>query len=326
MTVVLLAATVLVLTAVVAALGMVVFRAGRGGQPEVPAGLHTEVLERIARMEGDLDGRLRSIDGRVDGITSMFASAQGRGGWGELSLRQALEHAGLVEDRDFTLNKASGSEPNRPDAVIRLPDGRYVVIDAKFPVARFAEACSADDEAVRTAKMAEHGKALVKMARDLKRRGYHAAAAGGFVVMYLPDESLYVEAMRANPTLFGDVLGEQVLLAGPATLLALVGVTAQVINEYRAVEEARLIVADTRELHTRLAAFAKHLGAVGKKLNTAVKGYNAAVGSWETRLLPQVAKVAAHGTAGDAAPVPAAVETPVRHPTEDGEPSLTLVG
>ena len=100
MTVVLLAATVLVLTAVVAALGMVVFRAGRGGQPEVPAGLHTEVLERIARMEGDLDGRLRSIDGRVDGITSMFASAQGRGGWGELSLRQALEHAGLVEDRD----------------------------------------------------------------------------------------------------------------------------------------------------------------------------------------------------------------------------------
>jgi DNA recombination protein RmuC len=325
MSVMLLAIALLVLTAAVVVLAVLVARAG-GVEPEAPDGLHTEVLERIARMEGDLDGRLRSIDGRVDGITSMFASAQGRGGWGELSLRQALEHAGLVEDRDFTLNRASGSEPGRPDAVIRLPDGRYVVIDAKFPVARFAEACRAEEAVERDAKMVEHGKALVKMARDLKGRGYHAAAAGGYVVMYLPDESLYVEAMRANPTLFSDVLGEHVLLAGPATLLALIGVAAQVINEYRAVEEARVIVADTRELHSRLATFARHLGDVGKKLNAAVKGYNTAVGSWETRLLPQVAKVAAHGATGDAPQAPAVVDTPVRQPPEDGEPSLTLVG
>lgn len=326
MTTVVLGAAVAALTVVVAVLVVLLVRAAGRRAPTVPEGLNSEVLERIARMEGDLDGRLRSIDGRVDGITSMFASAQGRGGWGELSLRQALEHAGLVEDRDFTLNRASGTEPNRPDAVIRLPDGRFVVIDAKFPVARFAEACRAEDEAGRSAKMAEHGKGLVKMARDLKARGYHAAAAGGFVVMYLPDEGLYVEAMRANPTLFADVLGEQVLLAGPATLLALVGVAAQVINEYRAVEEARVIVADTRELHSRLATFAKHLGDVGKKLNTAVKGYNTAVGSWEGRLLPQVAKVAAHGSAGDAPQAPSVVDTPVRHPVEGGEPSLTLVG
>jgi DNA recombination protein RmuC len=323
--VVLLAVAVLALTAVAGVLGVLLAHSS-AATPATPEGLNTEVLERIARLEGDLDGRLRSIDGRVDGITSMFASAQGRGGWGELSLRQALEHAGLMEDRDFTLNKVSGSEPSRPDAVIKLPDGRLVVIDAKFPIARFAEACRAEDEAARAEKMAEHGKALVKMARDLKGRGYHTAAAGGYVVMYLPDEGLYVEAMRANPGLFADVLGEQVLLAGPATLLALVGVAAQVINEYRAVEEARLIVADTRELNSRLATFARHLSDVGKKLNTAVRGYNVAVGSWETRLVPQVAKVGAHGTGAGEVPVPGTVETPVRLPSADDEPNLTLVG
>ena len=92
--------------------------------------------------------------------------------------------------------------------------------------------------------------------------------------------------------------------------MALLGVTAQVINEYRAVEAARQIVTDTKELQTRLAKFAKHLGDVGKKLNTAVNGYNVAVGSWESRLVPQVNKVAGHGTGGPEAPSTAAVETP----------------
>ncbi len=317
--------TIVLLTGAVAALGVVVLRQ-REAEVALPDGLNADVLERIARMEGSLDGRLRSLDGRVDGVTSMFASAQGRGGWGELSLRQALEHAGLVEDRDFALNKAAGHDANRPDAVIKLPDGRFLIIDAKFPVARFAAACRTDDATERARLMAEHARALTAMAKDLKARGYHAAAAGGYVVMYLPDEGLYVEAMRARPQLWDEVLGEQVLLAGPATLLALLGVTAQVINEYRAVEAARQIVADTKELQTRLARFAKHLGDVGKKLNTAVNGYNSAVGSWESRLVPQVSKVAGYGTGGPEVPSAAAVETPVREMTNDEESHLTVVG
>jgi DNA recombination protein RmuC len=324
MTVVLLS-TVVVLAAAVAVLGLVLVRRGRF-EVEWPEGINADVLERLARMEGDLDGRLRSLDGRVDGVTSLFASAQGRGGWGELSLRQALEHAGLVEHRDFTLNKTAGGDANRPDAVVALPDGRFVVIDAKFPVSRFQEACAAEDAADRERLMAEHAQALLKMARGLKSRGYHSAAAGGFVVMYLPDEGLYVEAMRARPALFDEVLAAEVLLAGPATLLALVGATAQVIGEYRAVEEARLIVADTKELQTRLATFAQHLADVGKKLNTVVKGYNSAVGSWESRLGPQVDKVVAHVPGSSEIPRPVPVETAVRSQAGDSEPHLTVVG
>lgn len=325
MMVVLLAIVTVVLASAVVVMGVVVIRR-LDQEVEWPDGQNADVLERLARMEGDLDGRLRSLDGRVDGVTSMFASSQGRGGWGELSLRNALEHAGLIEHRDFVLNKTTGRDASRPDAVIRLPDGRSVVIDAKFPLARFAEACAVDDPKERARLMSEHGQALVKMAKELRRRGYHTEAAGGYVVMYLPDESLYVEAMRSRPGLFEELLGEQVLLAGPATLLVLTGVTAQVISEFRAVEEARSIVADTMELQTRLATFAKHLSEVGKKLNTAVKGYNTAVGSWESRLGPQVRKVAGRVPGGPAIPEPASVETAVRETASDDEHHLSVVG
>jgi DNA recombination protein RmuC len=144
--------------------------------------------------------------------------------------------------------------------------------------------------------------------------------------MYLPDEGLYVEAMRARPGLFDEVLGERVLLAGPATLLALLGVTAQVINEYRAIEEARLIVADTRELQGRLATFAGHLSEVGKKLNTAVTGYNTAVGSWQSRLVPQVTKLANHAPGGAEISIPVAIEGTARRLSTDDEPRLSVVG
>lgn len=323
MTVVLLS-MVVVLAGVVTALSVVLWRRARV-HVEWPEGTNADVIERLARLEGELSGQLRSLDGRVDGVTSLFSSAQGRGGWGELSLRSALEHAGLVEHRDFELNRTAGSEASRPDAVIKLPDGRFVVIDAKFPVARLQEACAADDAARREALMAEQGRALLAMAKGLKQRGYHSAAAGGFVVMYVPDEGLYVEAMRARPALFDEVCAERVLIAGPATLLALVGVTAQVINEYRAVEAARRIVEDTRELQRRLATFAKHLGGLGKKLHTAVKGYNEAVGSWESRLNPQIAKVVGHAPGGEDIVSPSVVEAPVREVIDPGEPRLTVV-
>ena len=144
--------------------------------------------------------------------------------------------------------------------------------------------------------------------------------------MYVPDEGLYVEAMRARPTLFDEVRREQVLLAGPATLLALLGVTAQLLGEFRAVSEAKEIVAEARELHGRLATFTKHLVDVGRRLDGAVKGYNQAVGSWDSRLMPKARRLAERTLDEPIAP-PAAIETSVRAIAipEEGPP-LTATG
>lgn len=329
MTVVLIAAVAALVGAVLVGAVVVLgtqLAAERRRSIELPPDLNNDVLERLARMQGDLDARLLSVDRRIDGVTEVFASPQGRGGWGELSLRQALEHAGLIEGRDYELNRAKGSDGGRPDGVVNLPDGRRIVIDAKFPIARFRDACAAESADERGQLMREHGQTLVRMARDLKSRGYHAEATGGFVVMYLPDEGLYVEAMRARPGLFDEVRRQGVLLAGPVTLLALLGVTAQAIGEHRALEEARLIVADTKELQVRLATFTRHLAEVGKKLNTVVKGYNSAVGSWESRLVPQVGKLADRAQGGAEPDRPSVVETAVRELPGDGEHRLTMAG
>ncbi len=297
----------------------------RGPAPvEFPSDLNRDVIERIERLEGGLGERMRAVGDRVEGMATLFSNPQGRGGWGELSLRQALEHAGLVEGRDYELNRA-GADGRRPDAVVHLPDGRRIVVDAKFPVARFVEAIAADDAGERDRLMAEQGRSLVVMAKDLRARGYHTQAAGGYVVMYVPDEGLYVEAMRSRPTLFEELRREQVLLAGPATLLALLGVTAQVIGEYRALREAQEIVADARELHVRLTRFAKHFGELGRKLDSAVKGYNQAVGSWESRLSPQARRLTER-TMGEAVPTPKVVETSVRQVVTTDDLPLSAAG
>ncbi|MEA2057763.1 MAG: DNA recombination protein RmuC [Actinomycetota bacterium] len=321
---VVLAVVVAVLAIAVVVLVVLLGRRSRA-QVEVPEDVNRDVLDRLAQLEGGLNARLQSVDERVGGVTSLFANPQGRGGWGELSLRQAFEHAGLVEGRDYTIDRVDGVDGRRPDGVVKLPDGRKIIVDAKFPIARFAEAEATEDAAERSRLLDLHGKSLVEMARGLERRGYRSEAAGGYVVMYVPDEGLYVEAMRARPTLFDEIRHEGVLLAGPVTLLALLGVTAQVIGEHRAVAEAREIVAETKELHTRLAKFAKHLGDVGKKLNTAVNGYNSAVGSWEARLEPQARRVADHVLGGEI-PGPAPIDTIAREVSVGDEDQFLAAG
>lgn len=308
----------------VVVLAIVVGRRSRV-EVELPGGLNQDVLERLSMLQGDLDARLRSVDARVGDVTAVFTNPQGRGGWGELSLRQALEHAGLVEGRDYELNKVAGGDGKRPDGIVKLPDGRKVVVDAKFPVVRFAEAAAVEDDAERRRLLDLHAKALLDMARKLNGRGYRDEAAGGFVVMYLPNEGLYVEAMRVRPGLFDEVRAEGVLLAGPVTLLALLGVTAQVITEHRAVDAARRIVEDTGELRRRLARFGKHLDDVGKKLNTAVKGYNDAVGSWDSRLAPQVRRVVEH-VPGPEVPDPGRIDTVARTASATDDQQLQAVG
>ena len=320
----LMSVVVTVLTIVIVCLAVLLWLRNRV-EIEVPEDVNREVLDRLAEMEGGLNARLRSVDERVGGVTSLFANPQGRGGWGELSLRQAFEHAGLIEGRDYEMNKVDGADGKRPDGVVKLPDGRKIIVDAKFPIARFVEAEAVGDDDERGRLLGEHGRSLVQMARGLRQRGYHTAAAGGYVVMYVPNEGLYVEAMRARPTLFDEVRSEGVLLAGPATLLALLGVTAQVIGEHRAIAEAREIVAETKELRARLATFAKHLCDVGKKLNTAAKSYNSAVGSWESRLEPQVRKVA-NRVAGEDVPGPVPVETIAREVQQADEDRLLAAG
>ena len=292
---------------------------------EWPTDLNRDVLQRVAALEGSLGARLSTVDDRIVAFASMFSNSSSRGGWAELSLRQAFEHAGLVEGRDFEINRQHRNDGKRPDGVVKLPGGRKLIVDAKFPMARLADAAQVADAEARTKLMAKQARSILNMAKDLRGRGYRDEAAGGFVVMYLPDEGLYVQAMRAEPELFDKVYRQGVLLAGPATLLAMLGVTAQVLFEYRAVDDAHEIVTHTKELLNRLGIFVKHFDDLGKKLNTTVKGYNQAVGSWANRLEPQVSRIAEY-TPGEAIPAIEQIEAAARELNSASVEPLSAIG
>ena len=272
----------------VGALGVVVTRGRLAGSAVSPA--LQEMTTAFARLEGKLGERVSSVDEKVHNLTKVFVNDRARGNWGELSLRRVLELAGLRQDHDFSL-QVSGDN-GRPDAVVHLPGGRKLVVDAKFPVARLVAALDVEDGEGRRRLMSAHAEDIVKEAKGLVSRGYHRDSAGGFVVMYLPHEGLYATAMDAVPDLHDKLLAMRVILAGPSTLFGLLCAAGHVIAEQRVVESAREILDEAKELRTRLGTFLDHLAKVGRGLGSAVTAYNGAVGAWTSRVTPQADRLA----------------------------------
>jgi DNA recombination protein RmuC len=272
---------------------------------------YTAVVDaRMARLEGEVGERIRSLDEKMTGVAKVFSSDRVRGGWGELSLRRVFEQAGLDEGRDYEL-QYQAANGKKPDAIVNLPGDRKLVIDAKFPMARLSEALDVEDREERHRLMKAHGAEIVKEAKGLVGRGYHAEAAGGFVVMYFPHEGVYLAAMQANPDLFEQLLAMRVLLAGPASLMALLGTAAHVMVEHRTISVARDIVDDAKELQGRLTVFVRHFQDVGKKLEGAVTSYNSTIGSWSGRVAPQATKLAGHAGLAEL-PAPPVVDATLR--------------
>ncbi|MDF1597946.1 MAG: DNA recombination protein RmuC [Acidimicrobiia bacterium] len=299
-----------VATALLTSLVMIWITRRRAPDGAATSDLAAAVETAMARLQGEVGERVRSLDEKITGVAKAFISDRVRGGWGELTLQRVFEQSGLVEGRDFEMQHAAANGKS-PDAVVMLPGDRKLVIDSKFPLARFSEALDIEDEAERNRVLKAHGSDIEKEAKGLKSRGYHDQAAGGFVVMYLPHEGIYVAAMQANPDLFERLLAMRVLLAGPTTLMALLGAAAHVMIEQRTVVTARAIVDDARQLQQRLTTFMGHFETVGKRLGGAVEAYNSSVGSWTARVAPQAARLADHAGAAEL-PAPSPIDSTPR--------------
>ena len=308
---------------VTAAAATIGYLAARRSHPALEPPLTTGALDTaIARLQGELSARVGAVDDKFTNLSNLFVNDRTRGTWGELALRKVLEEAGLREGHDYELQATSAS--GRPDAVVHLPGERKLIIDAKFPLARLSEALAAGDDDLRSAQLKAHAAEIHKQAKGLVARGYHEQAAGGFVVMYLPHEALYSEAMAAMPSLYGSLLEMRVVLAGPSTLFALLSAAGHIITEQRVVTAARDIVDEARELRRRLGTFSDHLAKVGRGLNSAVGAFNGAIGSWQGRVLPQADKVAERAGLS-ALEAPAQVDAAPRV-VETEPPTLSVAG
>ena len=205
--------------------------------------------ESVTGREASLDEQVRGIGSQMKGITALFTNDRARGGWAEIGMKRIFEHGGLVEGRDFSCQVSQGDL--RPDAVVHLPGGRNIVIDAKFPTARFMDALAEEDPERRGRLMAEQGKDLERVGKGLAAKGYSDLASGGYVVMYLPSQAVYEAAAEAHPDLIDRLMANRVIVAGPSALYALLLNVGSLLTEFRALQQADQILDEARELRRR---------------------------------------------------------------------------
>jgi DNA recombination protein RmuC len=275
-------------------------------------GAYESLREQVRAMH-DVSGELRT---ETRQLVAALRAPQVRGRWGEHQLRRIVEAAGMLEHCDFSeqVTGAIDGATVRPDLVVRLHGGRQVVVDAKVPFEGYLGAMEARDEASRDTHLAQHAKQLRAHVDALAAKSYWAAfeQAPEFVVLFVPADAFLDAALKADPVLLEHAFARNVVLATPATLVALLRTVAYSWRQESLTHNAVAVHALGRELYTRLATMGEHLARVGTSLGTAVSSYNKAVGSLESRVLVSARKLAELGISGDELPSPAPVETAPR--------------
>ena len=215
-----------------------------------------------------------------------------RGRWGEISLRNIAELAGLTENVDFSeqsnLEDGDGAKL-RPDMTVRLPGDRCVPIDAKVPMVAYFDSLDATlSDAERAARRQAHAQALRGHVRTLASRDYAKAIGAGveITVLFMPVESGLIAALEEDASIYQEALEKRIIITTASTLLALLRTCALQWQQAKINENARAIGAKAKELLDRITTFAEYLAKVGRGLESAAASYNQAVGSFNGRLLP----------------------------------------
>jgi len=244
-------------------------------------------LETMAITQQQLQGETRNL-------VQALRRPEVRGQWGEMTLKRLAELAGMVEHCDFFEQQQVQSETGalRPDMIVRMPDRREIVVDAKTPLDAYLNAIEAKDDESRNQHLQRHAQNVRKHIRQLASKAYwnQFENAPEFVILFIPGDQFLAAALDQDHALLEDALKEQIILTTPTSLVALLRAVAYGWRQESLAENAELIRDAGVELYQRLATFSEHLGRVGKGLDSALSNYNKAVGSFETKVVPGARK------------------------------------
>ncbi|HEV2044955.1 MAG TPA: DNA recombination protein RmuC [Sphingomicrobium sp.] len=274
------------------------------------AGLR-EAVELVRAGQGQVRDETRNL------VNALRSSPKARGRWGEQSLKNVLEQAGLSAHADFRTEVSVDTDDGRlrPDVIVRLPGGRSLVIDAKCSLNAYLDASEEVDDDRRLAHLRAHVASIRTHAQQLGSKAYWAQFddAADYVVMYIPGEHFLTAALEQDDGLWEWAFERRVLLATPTNLVAIARTVASVWRQETLNEAADEIASLGKELHSRLATMAQHMERVGKNLSTANSAYNQMVGSFESQVFTQARRFEGLG-AGSAKelPIPPMVEASPR--------------
>jgi DNA recombination protein RmuC len=273
--------------------------------------LVTPIRDALARAERqllELDQSRRETHGSISAQLEALASSQQalsaetrnlvsalrrpevRGQWGEITLRRLVELAGMVEHCDFVTQSHQLTETGavRPDMVIHLPESRDLVVDVKTPLDAYLEATEAPSEAERRTALERHATIVAGRIRELASKAYWSQfeRSPEFVILFIPGDQFLSAALAERPALLDDALRQNIILATPTSLVALLKAIAYGWQQTALTHNAAEIRASALQLYERLTTFASHLSNVGKSLGDSVRAFNASVGSLERMVLP----------------------------------------
>jgi DNA recombination protein RmuC len=248
--------------------------------------LHSH-LENMARTQEALQDQTRQL------VTAL-RRPEVRGQWGELTLKRLAELAGMVEHCDFYEQQSIDTEEGRqrPDMIVRMPDHREIIVDVKTPLDAYLSAIEASDDATRAEHMQRHAKNVRQRVQELSSKNYWSQFKNtpDFVVLFIPGEQFLTTALDIDRNLLEDALRKQVILSTPTSFVALLRAVAYGWRQEQLAKNAEVIRQVGEELYQRLSTFSGHLQKVGRSLESSLKSYNSAVGSFDSRVLPGARK------------------------------------
>jgi len=259
-----------------------------------------QVLGEVKKQLEGLAQNSQTLSTETLQLRRVLSSNQARGRWGEETLRRVVEVAGLSPHCDFS--EQTQSDDKKPDLLVRLPGNRIIIIDAKVPDLDFLHALDAAEPAARAQALNLHAGKLKETIKDLARKDYPAQFPGAldYVVLFLPAESLFSAALEADRDLILWAAQRQIMLATPASLIALLRAVSVSWQQHAQTENAREIAEAARELFNRVATFTEHFEKIRAGLEKANAAFDAAVGSYQRMVRPSGEKLLKLG--GGAAP------------------------
>ncbi len=247
---------------------------------------HKDVQQQAALGQQLLD--LKELNRQItqeahDLATALRGQKKAQGNWGELILENVLERSGLREGRDFVRERSFTTETGRrrPDVLIHLPQKKHLVVDAKVSLNAYTRYVNSEDEGERRLALGEHVRAVGERIRELADREYFSLPglnSPEMVFLFIPIESAFVEALKADESLFQRAIEQNVLVATPTTLLTSLNIVRQLWRFEDQNRHTAELAERAGKVYDKLRTFLGSMDGIGKSLDKAGEAYRKACG------------------------------------------------